>query len=76
MIIVVENTNLKISRSLVTRPKLKRPKRSAHIVGVLVDAMVDAAVDTVANAKATTISGATIRGMGIDIFMEVVFKRG
>ena len=76
MIIVVENTNLKISRSLVTRPKLRRPRSSAHLIGVVVGAMVGAAVDAVADAKVNTINGATIRGMGIDIFMEVVFKRG
>ena len=80
VIIVVENTTLQIARILVTRPKLKRPRRSAHIVGVvvdkMVDAVVDATVDTVENAKATTISGATIRGTGIEMIMEMVFKRG
>ena len=38
--------------------------------------MVDATVDAVAYAKVTTRSGSTIRGMGIEMMMEMVFKRG
>ena len=40
------------------------------------DAAVDAAVDEVADANVTTRSGATIRGMGIERIMEMLFKRG
>ena len=60
-IIVVDNTTLHFARILLTRPKLRRPMRSAHIKGVV----VDTAVDKVADAKVNTISGATIRRMGV-----------
>ena len=65
VIIVVENTYLHISRILVTGPKLIRSRKSAHLIGVVVDAEVDMKVVLVADAKVTAISGETIRGMGI-----------
>ena len=71
MIIVVENTTLQIAYILVTRPKIIRPRRSAHIAGVVLDAMVDEAVDAVADSKVIAISGATIIGMGIEIITEI-----
>ena len=42
----------------------------------MVDAAVDAEVDMVEYTKETTISGATIRGIRIEMIMEMVFKRG
>ena len=76
----MEKTTLQISYILVTRPKLRRPRRSAQIIFIVVDAMVDAevdvAVDAVADAKVTARSGETIRSMGIEMIMEMVFKRG
>ena len=73
---MVENTTIQIARILVTRPKLRRPRTSAHIVGVVVDAMVDAAadaeVDMVEYTKETTISGATIRGIGIEMITDLL----
>ena len=71
MVIVVENTTLQIAYILVTRPKIRRPRRSAHIAGVVLDAMVDEAVDAVADSKLIAISGATIIGMGIEIITEI-----
>ena len=53
VIIVMENTTLQISRILVTSPKLIRPKRIEHLVGVVVKEMVDATVDVVADANVT-----------------------
>ena len=40
----------------------------------MVDAEVDVAVDAVADAKVTARSGETIRSMGIEMIMEMVFK--
>ena len=80
VIIVADNTTPQIDRILATRQKLRSPRSSAHLVGVVVDAMVDAAVDAtvyaVADANVTLRGGATIRGMGIEIILEMVFKRG
>ena len=65
----MNNTTLRIARILVTRPKLRRPMRSAQIVGVvvgaIVDSAVDMAVDVVADAKVTAINGAKIRSMRV-----------
>ena len=76
MIVVVDNTTLQVAHILVTRQKLRRPRMSTQILGVVVDAivdvMVDAANDAVADAKATTRNGATMRGVGIEIIMEMV----
>ena len=72
MIIVVENTTLPIYRILVTRSKLKRPMRSAQLVGLV----VDAEMDVVADAKVTVRSGSTIKRMGIEMITKMVFKRG
>ena len=72
VIIVVENTTLPIARILVTRPKLKRPRRSAQLVGLVVDAAMDAVADAKVNAR----SGATIKRMGIEMITKMVFKRG
>ena len=54
------------------RKKLRRPRRSAHLIGVV----VDAEVDVVAEAKVNAISGATIIWMRIETVMKMVFKRG
>ena len=72
----MENTTLQISRILVTRPKLRMPRRSAQFLGEVVDKMVGSAVDAVADAKVTTRSGATIKRMGIEMITKIVFKRG
>ena len=42
----------------------------------LVGVVVDVAVDVVAESKVTSRSGATIIGMGVEMIMEMVFKRG
>ena len=52
-------------RILVTRPTLSMPRGSTHLVGVVVDAMLDAALDAVEEAKVNSVSGATIRRIGI-----------
>ena len=67
---------LHISCIIVTRSRSRRPRKSAQLVGVVVDAVVDAAVDAVADAKVVEISGPMIIMMGIKMIMEVVFKRG
>ena len=78
--IVVKNTTLHISCILVTRPKLRMPRRSVQLVGEVVekmlDAAVDAAVDAVADIKVTIRSGSTIIYIGIEIFIQMVFRRG
>ena len=65
----MENTTLRISRILVTRPKLGRPRRSPQLIFIVVDTMVDAAVDVavyaVADTKVTARSEETIRSMGV-----------
>ena len=61
VIIVMENTTLQISCILLTSSKLRRSSRSAQIVGVVANSMVDA----VADAKVTAKSGETIRRLGI-----------
>ena len=76
IIIVVEIITLQISRILVMRPRLIRPRRIAQIIGVVVDEMVDTAVDAMVDAKVNTRSGETIRGIRIEMFMEMVFKIG
>ena len=76
VIILVENNTIQISCILVTRPNLRRPRKSVQLVGVVVDAMVDTTVDAVADAKVNTRIGATIRQMGIEMIMEMVFERG
>ena len=45
----------------MTRPKLRRLRRSAQLLGEVANSMVDAVTD----AKMTARIGATIRGMGI-----------
>ena len=72
----MENTTLQISCILVTRPKLRSPRRSLQLVGVVVDATVNAAVDAVTYSKVTARIGAMIRRMKTDIIMEMVFKKG
>ena len=72
VIIVVENTSLPIARILMTRTKLKRPRRSAQ----LVELVVDAAMSVVADAKVTTRSGATIKRMGIEMITKMLLKIG
>ena len=59
----VKNTTLQIARILMTRTRSRNPKRSAQLVG----SVVDVVVGTVANAKVTTRSGARamIISMGI-----------
>ena len=61
VIIVMENTTLQISCILLTRSKLRRPSRSAQIVGVVANSTVDAVADDKVIAK----SGETIRRLGI-----------
>ena len=56
-----ENNMLQIDRILVTRPILRRPRRSAQLVGEV----VNAAVDAVADAKVATRSGEMITRTGI-----------
>ena len=66
---MVWRTLLRISRILVTRPKLGRPRRSPQLIFIgvdtVVDASVDVAVDAVADAKVNARSGEIIRSMGI-----------
>ena len=57
VIIVAENTTLQIAPILVTRPNLISPRRSAQLVGVVVNTVVDASLDVVADAKVTARSG-------------------
>ena len=70
VIMVVANTTLHISCILVTRPISIMPRRSMQLVG--------AVVDTVADAKVTEITGSRsmIIRMGIEMIIEMVFKRG
>ena len=68
---MVDNTTLQISCILVVRPR-----RSAQLVGVVVDAMVDAEVGAVVDAKVIAIIEETIIGMGIEMIMGMVFKKG
>ena len=65
VIIVVDNNTLQIARTLLTRPKLRRPGRSVQFVGVVVEAEVGA----VADAKVTAKSVSKIRGMGTETIM-------
>ena len=62
----------------MTRPISRRSRRSAQRVRVVVDVMMDVtvveAVDVVEDAKVTTKSGETIRGIVIEIIMDMVFK--
>ena len=76
MKVVVENTTLHIARILVMRPKLRMPRSSKHLLGVVVGAMVDVEVDAVVGAKVTSRIVAMIRRMGIKMIMEIFFKRG
>ena len=69
VIIVVENTNLQIARIPLTRPKLRRPRRSAQLVGVVMESIVETAVDVVADAKLIAINGSTIRWMRVEMIM-------
>ena len=77
VIIVATNAMLQIYRILVTRPRPRRPGRSAQLVGAVVDAAVEA-VDAVFDAKSTAIIGARAMkiGMGIEMIMEMLFERG
>ena len=70
VIIVVANNIIQISRILVMRKILRRPRRSAQLVGE--------AMDAVADTKVTARSGAgeMIIRTGIEMIMETVFKRG
>ena len=69
VIIMDANTTLHIACILVMSPKLGRPRRSAQLVGVVVETMVEAevdtAVETVEEAKVTARSRATVISMGI-----------
>ena len=56
-----KNNMLQIARILVTRPILRRPRRSAQLVGEVVDTAVDAMADT----KVATRSGEIITRTGI-----------
>ena len=60
------------------RPISRRSRRSAQRVRVVVDVMMDVtvveAVDVVEDAKVTTKSGETIRGIVIEIIMDMAFK--
>ena len=62
----------------MTRPISRRSRRSSQRVRVVVDVMMDVtvveAVDVVEDAKVTTKSGETIRGIVIEIIMDMVFK--
>ena len=69
MIIVVDNTTLQISCISVMRPKLRSPRKSSHLVEVVVDVAVDAVVDVVADAKVTARSGAMMRRIEIENIM-------
>ena len=71
-IIVAADTALQISCTLVTRPIPRRPRRSAQLIG----AAVDAAVDAVADSNVAARIGAMIIRTGIEMIMEMVFKRG
>ena len=57
VIILAENTTIQISCILMTRPKIIRPRRSAQIVGMVLNTMVDVEVDALADAKVTARSG-------------------
>ena len=74
MIILTANTMPQIYRSFMTRIRSRSPRGSAQIIGVVVDVAVDAVVD----AKVTTRSGSrtNIIKIGIEMNMEMVFKRG
>ena len=68
---MVDNTTLYIACILMKRPISRRSRRSAQRVRVVVDVMMDVtvveAVDVVEDAKVTTKSGETIRGIVIEI---------
>ena len=76
MIIVTKNNTIQIDRINVTRPRSIRPRRSAHLVGAVVDATVDASVDSAADSKVVKRSGAMIIRTKIERMMEMVVKRG
>ena len=52
VMIVVKNTTLHISCILVTRPKLRMPRRSVQLVGEVVEKILNAAVDAAVDAVA------------------------
>ena len=60
---------LQIARIIVTRPKSRRLRKSAQLVGAVVgvaeDVMVDEAMDAMADAKVNTRSGEMITRTGI-----------
>ena len=66
---MAENTILQIARILMTSPKLRRPRRSAQLVGVVMESIVETAVDVVADAKLIAINGSTIRWMRVEMIM-------
>ena len=71
VIIVAKNTTLQIARIFLMRPRSIMPRRNTQLVG----AVVGVVVDVVADAKVTAISGGIMIRMGIEIIMEMVFKR-
>ena len=58
---------LQIDRILVTRPRSRRPIMSTQLLGAVVDTLVDASVDAVADTKVTARSGSRVMIIRIGI---------